>query len=566
MMRQYFRILFFCIAFLLVGFPGSGLSQSTDATARHILRIIEASQKNRAFVCRKERICGISAIPAFYQKREYAPAWTREGTPTLAVQDLLRALDASVLEGLSPEIYHLSEITTLLRKANLSQTEAEVLNPSMLAELDILLTDAFLLYAAHLRAGRVDPETIHTAWAAFLPEVDLGRVLSDALRSGRIMESLATLIPPAEGYRRLKEALAHYRTIAAAGPWPRIGPGPTLRHGDTDGRIPALKQLLEITGDLKGSADPESLQLDAPLEEALRRFQARHGIEVDGILGRQTLNALHVPPSERLRQMELNLERWRWLPHDLGKRHILVNIAAFRLNVVEAERSVLDMRVVVGTDYRKSPVFSETMKYVVLNPFWNVPFRIVVKDKLPLIRKDPGYLSTNGYRVFAGWEEHAEEVMPESIDWNGIDRSNFVYRLRQDPGPKNALGRIKFMFPNRFSVYLHDTPQQEFFQKTVRTFSSGCIRIQKPLELAVYVLGGTGWDRERIEKAIDSGKNRVILLKNTLPVHLLYWTAWMEPDGTLQFREDIYDRDLLLDRALKERPPGVTLSAGGNYQ
>jgi len=565
-MNRTFFLLWIAVTCLLA-ISGISLSQEMGPVARQISGIIEDSQKQNSFTCRKERICGISAIPELYRKRSYRPMWTVEGKPTPQVRDLTFALESSRDEGLSPEIYHFSEIQNILAEVSGSNLRSDVISPSILAELDILLTDAFLLYATHLRAGRVNPESIHTAWVAFLPEVDLAQVLSEALATGQIIESLARLAPSAGGYHRLKKALLTYRKMSADAHWPQIPAGPTLRKGETNARVGVLRQLLTILGDLENGAEDGSLFFDESLERALRRFQRRHGLEADGVLGRQTLLELNRPVSERIRQIEINLERWRWLPHDLGSRYILVNIADFRLSVLESDRSVLGMRVVVGTDYRKTPVFSETMKYIVFNPYWEVPFSIAVKDKLPLIQKDPSYLSKNGYRVFPGWENDARELEPASIDWSRINRSNFIYRLRQDPGPQNALGRIKFMFPNRFSVYLHDTPQKNLFEETVRTFSSGCIRIEKPLELAAYVLqGDDDWDQERIESALITNKSRTIILKNPIPVHLLYWTAWVEPDETLHFREDVYERDQLLDRALKEAPLQPRFQLEGSYQ
>lgn len=552
---------------LLWAISGIAFSQELDPVARQIFIIIQAGQKTNILTCRKERICGISAIPEFYRKRGYAPAWTLEGNPTPHARELLSSLASSRYEGLSPEIYHYSEIQNILAQLGKSDSGSGTTTPSTLAELDILLTDAFLLYATHLFSGRVDPETIHTAWEAFHPEIDLARELSEALATGRIAEKLAVLTPSDEGYRRLKAALLTYREIAAEKRWLQIPSGPALKTGETDARVALLRKLFKVTGDLENTADETSLFFDNPMDSALRRFQCRHGLEADGILGKETLNQLNRPVAGRIRQMELNLERWRWLPHKLGQRHILVNIAAFQLHVMESGRSILTMRVVVGTHFRKTPVFSETMKYLVINPYWNVPFRIAIEDKLPLIRKNPSYLLENGYRVLNGWEGDVTEVAPENIDWSGITPRNFLYRLRQDPGPQNALGRIKFMFPNRFSVYLHDTPQHRLFNSTVRAFSSGCIRVEKPLELATYLLKeDPAWSKEQIEKAIISDKNRIIILKNRVPVHLLYWTAWVEPDGAIHFRKDIYGRDLLLDRALKERPLSTESPIGKTYQ
>jgi murein L,D-transpeptidase YcbB/YkuD len=293
---------------------------------------------------------------------------------------------------------------------------------------------------------------------------------------------------------------------------------------------------------------------DIPLMTAVAHFQRRHGLKADGVVGRETLGALNIPIRHRIRQIELNLERWRWIPHDLGARHIRVNIADYNLQVVEAGKPVLKMNVVVGRDYRRTPVFSDTLQYLVFNPYWNVPFSIAVKDKLPLIQEDPSYLASHHIRVFAGWKPDAPQVDPATVDWSRLSRANFRYRLRQDPGPHNALGQIKFMFPNPFAVYLHDTSDKGLFSQDVRTFSSGCIRVADPINLAAYVLRGQHpWSKERIQATIESQRRKVVNLQHTLPIHLFYWTAWVAADGTLNFRNDIYQRDIPLDQALKER-------------
>ncbi len=275
-------------------------------------------------------------------------------------------------------------------------------------------------------------------------------------------------------------------------------------------------------------------------------------------MGPATLDALNVPVNKRLRQIELNMERWRWLPRNLGKRYILVNIAGFSLDVYEDNRHMMDMRVVVGRQYRRTPVFSKDMTYLVISPYWHIPPNIALKDKLPLIRKNPGYLEQERIRVFHGAGAEMREIDAKTVDWATITGRNFSYRLRQDPGPFNALGRVKFMFPNKYNVYLHDTPSQELFAKTVRTFSSGCIRIEKPIELAEYLLKDyPEWTRERILSTADRRIERTVQIKKPLPVHLLYWTAWIDRDGRMQFRNDIYKRDELLDRALQEKIPAV---------
>jgi murein L,D-transpeptidase YcbB/YkuD len=478
-----------------------------------------------------------------------------EGQLSPNIQALMNALESSSEDGLLPEIYHFEQLKTLLREIKGAFTESDPAHLLKLAEMDILLTDAFLLYASHLRSGRVNPETIHTEWVAYHPEVDLNSILKTALAKNQIQEALSELNPPHAGYSQLREALKEYRRIEKAGGWPRIPAGPSLKPGDRDERVSMLRRRLSISGDLSPADLKESTLFDGSLEPSLRQFQSRHGLESDGILGKKTLSELNKPIELRIRQMELNLERWRWIPHNLGRRYIQVNIPDFLLEIIESGQCVMDMRVVVGKEYRRTPVFSETMKYIVINPFWEVPLSIATKDKLPLIQRDPAYLSKNNFRIFIGWEENAREIDPDSIDWSAVSRHNFIYRLRQDPGPENALGRIKFMFPNRFSVYLHHTPNRELFDRTVRTFSSGCIRVEKPLDLATYVLDDFIWTKQQIQKAMDTGENRTIVLKNPIPVHLLYWTSWVDKQKLLHFREDVYDRDIELDQALKEKLP-----------
>ncbi len=557
-----FFVKFFSIFLMLILINGFSVSHALadlqGEVAHHIAQVINKSSGTKAFTCSSERVCGIIVIPGFYKQRSYFPIWTNNGTVFKQTHALVEALLTAREEGLSPEIYHLAKIRLILDAISLSKDRSETLDPKIIAELDILLTDAFLLFASHLRAGRVNPETIHTAWVAYLPEIDLKEVLTSAIQSNQVAERLKALNPPHDGFQRLKKTLFKYRQIARSGNWPQLSSGPTLKLGDRNRRVLSLRRRLETTRDLIENVSKDPEYYDALLEEAVRRFQYRHGLEIDGVVGRNTIAELNQTVYQRIRQLELNLERWRWIPYDLGQRHILINIANYHLSVVESDVVVLEMKVVVGRHYRRTPVFTETIKYLVLNPFWNVPFNIAVKDKLPLIKKDPDYLKNNHFTVFAGWEDKPKKVDPQSIDWNQITRDNFAYRFRQDPGPNNALGRVKFMFPNRFSVYLHDTPQRELFDKTIRTFSSGCIRAEKPLELASYLLkGNSHWNSKLLKIAIDSGKNRSIPLRNPIPIHVLYWTAWVDKSGIVHFRDDIYNRDLPLDQALREKLPRV---------
>ncbi|MCX5864550.1 MAG: L,D-transpeptidase family protein [Deltaproteobacteria bacterium] len=340
----------------------------------------------------------------------------------------------------------------------------------------------------------------------------------------------------------LETALSQYRQITEQGGWPQVPGGPALHEGDRNDRIPILKQRLGASGDLATSA-AQGDHFDGALKEAVQRFQTRHGLLADGTVGAGTLTELNVPTSERIRQLAASLERCQPLPAVLEHRHILVNIADFTLKLYEDGKPVLAMPVIVGKTYRQTPVFNGRISSLVLNPNWEVPHSIATKDLLPKIKKNPGYLGQMHLRVFQGWQDSAE-IDPATINWASLSATHFPYRLRQDPGPANALGRVKFLFPNPFDVYLHDTPSRELFQKDARTFSSGCIRIAKPLDLAAYLLQGTKLNSvDALNAAISREKTQQIVIPAPIAVHIVYMTAWVDRDGIIQFRSDIYNRD-----------------------
>lgn len=511
-----------------------------------------------------------SVLSTFYEKRDYNPLWTTDNGLTPQADQLIRAIEEAELDGLISEDYHLFGIKSLIVDFKQALLQRQSFDPQKQADLDILFTDAFLLFSSHLRSGRVIPNTVDSTWLFFNPVSDTDLILN-ANASSRIDSFFDELRPANAAYYRLRNALKHYIGIQKKGGWAAVPLGPNLRIGDAHERIENIRKRLIATEDIQRPARNVNLaEFDETLMKGVQRFQKRHGIEADGVVGRATLAAMNVSVSDRIRQIELNLERWRWIPHDLGSRYILVNIADYSLAVVDNQATVLEMRVVVGKAYRRTPVFSEKMKYLVLNPYWNVPVKIAVEDKLPIIRKDPLYLTQQQIKVFENWSEDAPEINPVIIDWYRVNSNNFPYRLRQNPGPLNALGRIKFMFPNKFAVYLHDTPQRSLFKRASRDFSSGCIRIEKPVELAEYLLqNDPQWPSQKIMETIESGVTTVVRFKDPIPVHLLYWTAWVTEAGTVHFGNDIYDRDPPLSRALKarlkdtsqyiseEKPPGL---------
>jgi murein L,D-transpeptidase YcbB/YkuD len=549
------------IQFIWLALPvDGGIASAKSMTERvgdELRRTLSDSERQGPSFCRREALCGEVVLTRFYEQRDFVPAWVDgEGRFTQA-EYLVGSIHEGVLEGLKPDVYHLTAIEALLTDIKEAGSAGRPLDPGVLSDLDLLLTDAFLIYGSHLLSGRVDPETIHSKWLVMSREEDLAGLLRTALEEKRVDQVLAGLLPRYPGYADLRQALLKYRGIEEEeGGWPPVPEGPTLHEDERDERVPALRARLIASGDLDGDEEGEAQRFDPRLVQGVRRFQGRHGLTVDGVVGPATLAALNVRVEERIRQIELNMERWRWLPDDLGRRYILVNSANFALEVIEDGERVQAMRVVAGRKARSTPVFTGKMTYMVLNPYWNIPHKLAVEDILPRIKEDPGYLTRRKIRVFESWENLAPEIQPETIDWSGITADNFSFKLRQDSGPSNALGRVKLMFPNKFAVYLHDTPARHMFARNQRDFSSGCIRIEKPIDLAAYVLqDDPEWTREKILHAIESGKNQIVWLPEPIPVHVLYWTAWVEGDGTTHFRNDVYDRDGPLDRALREGPP-----------
>lgn len=477
------------------------------------------------------------ALKAFYAQRQDRPVWIEDGALSPRAQALLDTLAEAGRDGLYAANY---ELAPSLRNAQTAQD---------LATADIMLSAVLVRYTIDLQSGRA--VLMKSDRDQFLPPkpVDAVALLNAAAVAPDIARYIASLSPRNPIYRGLCQALARYRTIAAKGGWQAIPDGPTLSLGNIDPAVAVVRTRLQISGDLPSDAPVQAPdQFDEALYNAVTRFQARNGLASDGNVGPQTRKALNVPVDERIQQILANLERARWLPENLGDPYVIVNLAAFQLEVVEAGRVALEMRVVVGRPARSTPMFSDEITYLEFNPYWHVPPTVLAEDKLPILRSDPASLTAQGIRVIA---PGGAIVDPTTINWSEVSASNFPYSLRQDPGAGNALGRVKFMFPNSHDIYLHDTPSRSQFHQSTRAFSSGCIRVQKPVALAELLLQhNAGWNRARIERVIASGRNRAVMLATPVPVHLVYLTAWMGRDGQVHFRNDLYSRDAQLVAAL----------------
>lgn len=494
-----------------------------------------------------DELCSRPLVARFYGARAWRPVWTdAQGRPGAAVEALHGAVARAGDEGLRPADYHRAALRKLLDGGH-----GGALSAAQAAELELLATDAYLTYGRHLLGGRLDPQGIDKDWTLKGRSRDLVAVLQQALAQQRVAESLAELVPAYPGYARLREGLARLRQTVAAGGWPGVGAlakGERLEAGVQDPRIAEVRARLLVTGELDATQDIGGDVYDPALVAAVKRFQMRHGLLEDGVIGGATVLAMNVTARERVAQLELNLERWRWLPADLGSRYILINIPAFELAVFEGNQRVFEARVVVGQQVKPTPVFTGRMQQVVFSPYWNVPRSIATEELLPQLRRNPAKVAGQNIRVLDG----STVVDATAVDWSQVTPANFPYRLRQDPGAANPLGRVKFLFPNRYDVYLHDTSKPGLFERSQRTFSHGCIRVSRPLELAQYLLRhDPKWTREAIDAAAEAGRERVVPLTEEVPVHILYWTAWVDEHGVLQLRNDVYQRDRPVAKALQ---------------
>ena len=512
-------------------------------------RLAEGRSPSRT-VIERERIYSPVLVESFYKGRNYQTAWSQDGR-LIQVEALIMAVEEAYGDGLTPDYYHLGLIRSFVDK---TKKEASP-DPARLANLDILLTDAFLTLGCHLSAGCVNPVTLEAEWFAKRGSVDVSSVLEQALRKRQIREELMRLRPIQASYERLRQVLARYRELSLRGEWPLVSGGSLLKEGSMSDRVAELRKRLSFSSDLAADGAKEGDFFDEKLKQSLLIFQKRHGLKADGILGPATVNALNVPLRQRIRQIELNMERLRWILGNVEQRSIVVNIANFQLDVMENGESILSMKVVVGKPYQRTPVFTAKMTHIVINPPWNIPDRIAREEILKKIKNDPHYLAEQNIKVLKGWGSQQEEIDPETVDWSEITPKTLPYHFRQESGPLNPLGRLKFMFPNTFDVYLHDTPAKRLFSENVRTFSHGCTRIEKPIELGEYVLrDNPEWTRETLLNEIEEGTEKKVLIPRPLNVHFLYLTAWVDEQGTLQFRNDIYERDKSLDEALRKKP------------
>ncbi|MDY0013530.1 MAG: L,D-transpeptidase family protein [Rhodocyclaceae bacterium] len=479
---------------------------------------------------------GDGEVAAFYARRDFQLAWTDTGK----VAALAALVKDAASHGLDPADYGGEALTAQPVGAD----------AATLAARDRRLTLALARLVRHLAQGKVDPRRLYPEWNFLAPLGGAGSAeeLERLLQASDLFAAVAARAPVSADYQGLRRALAHYRALALAGGWTRLAEGPSLKPGMGDvSRVPALRARLALEGD-HPPPEGDPARLDPPLAEAVGRFQVRHGLEPDGAVGKRTLAALNVPVEARIDQIRVNLERLRWLDEERAGDRLEVDIAGFAARLYLDGQLAWDSRVVVGRPYRKTPAFRADMRYLVLNPPWVVPPTILREDVLPKLAKDTAYLAAHEMRVVDG---AGKTVAAEGIDWNRYRHGGFPHQIVQVPGPDNPLGRIKFMLPNPHAIYLHDTPSRRLFQRTERAHSSGCVRLEKPLELAVLMLNDPQrWSREALEAELATGRTRHVAVGRDVPVLVLYFTAQADETAGVSFRPDLYGRDPVVLEAL----------------
>lgn len=536
-------------AFLLGIGPVAAQSDGTDTGEEQVIRksgIAERTDSPEWYAAMQERLYlpqeGLQSdtrraerIAFWYEGRDYAPLWISNGKATNDAKEVVFALLNAHKDGLIPSEYRADQLFPKL------QADGE----AGLADFEVSLSYAVTLYGQHLRSGRVNPNEVNRELVIYPDTVAADVLLEKLADADNVVDALHDFAPGTPRYDRMKDLLQHLFVVQAKGGWTSVPEGKTLLPGMTDPRVPAVRQRLVESKDLEKDAHAGEAY-DGALVEALKQFQFRMGLETDGVIGPATLAQLNTSVDDRIRQVELNLERRRWMQADFGDPYVFVNLADQVVKFVSEDKTVHASVTQVGKPLYRTPVFSDEMEYLEFNPYWNVPYSIATSEYLPKLKSNPYALQSQNIRVL----RDGKPVDPGSVTWGDYSSDSFPFRLRQEPGPDNALGRVKFMFPNQFNIYIHDTPSKSNFDRASRYFSHGSIRVENPMSLAEVILGAQDVSRMQVDSIVNSGKRRVVKLEEPVAVHVVYLTAWVNKDGSVHYRRDVYGRDEILSAAL----------------
>jgi murein L,D-transpeptidase YcbB/YkuD len=490
-------------------------------------------------------------LPKFYTNRDFELAWSDKKNRN----DLLVSIESAFDEGLNPEDYHLERITDLLNKSKYQK-----LSDFDRVDMDLLMTDALVLYASHLISGKVEQSKLRSKWDIELNArpANIDSLLTVTLHNKKVKVALEDVKPKHYLYKLMKFNLKEYRRIEKNGGWSEIEEGESLKKDMKDKRILQIRKYLLITKDLKVSNVENDSLFDETLEIAVKKFQNRHNLTIDGVIGKGTLEQMNIPVTDRIEMIRINLERLRWVFHQPDNDFLLVNIAGFYVKRFKNRKEIFSSRVIVGKYHKESPIFKGEMTYIVINPTWTLPYSIATHETLPKLKKDPGYLSAKHMEIM---DRKGTILNPDSIDFNQYSTGNFPFIVRQKAGPWNALGQVKFIFPNKYAVYLHDTPSRGLFNRQDRAFSHGCIRTENKWELLMSLMNDPEvWNMDKINEILESGETTTINLPEPINIYIMYWTSRVDQENNLYFMKDVYKRDGAVKNALNE--PFVFKKAG----
>jgi len=525
------RLLIILVLFLL---PGILLANA--AFKDEVISRIKAGEGKADLQVGEQVIYGSTFVASLYQSNGYVPAWDDD-----AITDLRLEIQDLKNDGLNPGDYWFPAIDILI-----SNRQKADLDAASAVDLDMLLTEAFIRAYYNLFVGKVDPESLDDDFnfSRLLGSAELRPRIIAQLEKGAIADAFQQARPATEGYSNLKAALAQYRGYQQQGGWLTVQEGKTLKPGDKGVRVAQARARLAVTGDYTANSGSPEL-FDSTLEDAVKHFQNRHGLDADGAIGAKTIATMNVSVRQRIDQQRVNLERQRWYAHENQGEFIVTDIAGYYVHWIRDGELFWSAKAQVGTSYTQTPMFKDTIRYIEFNPTWTIPSSILARSTLPKLKKDPDYLTKKGYLLLT---RDGKEVDPKSVNWSSVKKIPYI--VRQPPGPDNALGLVKFMFPNKHAVYLHDTNHREHFADTKRSFSSGCVRVDNPFDLAEKLLAGQGdWNRQKIDEVVASGKTTRVNLEKPVRIIIAYGTASMR-DGQVYFREDVYDRDAKVLKAL----------------
>ena len=495
---------------------------------------IEQVRDNTLLEVSEAPLASRTLLSEIYERGHFKAIWTNPDT----IRAYIIKVEQIGAHGLTPSDYHGAQLRQLY-----NTVLNEVDNPWVSTDLELLLTDSLIRLLYHLYYGKVNPISLHPEWNfnRSLIKSDPAQTIREAIRTDRVCHLVDTLIPCHAYYKRVQAALAEYEAIQAKDGWPAIPTGPTLVLGERDQRVRLLRQRLAITGDLAEIHRNDSPVFDEPVKQALVRFQQRQTLEPDGVVDRITLDELNRPVEDRIDQVKANVERARWVLHNLPDRFVIIDICGYMAYFFDSGEIAWSTRIQVGQPYRPTPTFKSAIKYMVLNPTWTIPPGILETDYISKRDQISSYLKKRGIKVY---DQNGRQIDPDTVDLKHYNVHSLTYRFVKEPGPDNPMGRIKFIFPNRHFVFLHDTNDKEAFNEDWRAFSSGCIRVENPLALAAILLSkGSQWDLKALQHSVSSGRTKTIHLPQSVPVMLLYMTVFVDKTGKVFFREDVYGRD-----------------------